>query len=183
MEKFITITRKRKEETSANTEGGIERDAAAEEYVERSKTKRRSFNAHWGDDEEFKKWLITGAHGLPRCKVCGVDLKASGGKKDLTAHAKTTKHIENSNAVNIHKGSKEIIEGIPRATFFAEIKVAAFCAEHNIAFTSMDHLSPLINNTFLESKAAQNFACRRTKTTALIKNMSLRTYRPQNYCA
>ncbi|XP_036341691.1 uncharacterized protein LOC118751037 [Rhagoletis pomonella] len=115
MEKFITITRKRKEETSANTEGGIERDAAAEEYVERSKTKRRSFNAHWGDDEEFKKWLITGAHGLPRCKVCGVDLKASGGKKDLTAHAKTTKHIENSNAVNIHKGSKEIIEGIPRS--------------------------------------------------------------------
>ncbi|KAL4132488.1 hypothetical protein QTP88_009627 [Uroleucon formosanum] len=53
----------------------------------------------------------------------------------------------------------------------AEIKITAFLAEHNISFNTMDHFSDLIKTCFPDSKIAKNIHLKRTKTTAIMKNV------------
>lgn len=53
----------------------------------------------------------------------------------------------------------------------AEIKLAAFFAEHNIAFCTANHLIPLIKDISLEPKVAQNLALGSTKCTKIVKEI------------
>ena len=46
----------------------------------------------------------------------------------------------------------------------AEIKLAALFVEHNLPFQVMDHLSDLVSITFTDSKIAQQFSSKNTKT-------------------
>jgi len=53
----------------------------------------------------------------------------------------------------------------------AEIKLAAFFAEHNVAFYTADHLIPLLQNIFNDSKIAHDLSAARSKCTNIIKNV------------
>lgn len=53
----------------------------------------------------------------------------------------------------------------------SKIKIAAFIAEHNISFLTMDHFSDLLKTCFPDSDIAQNINLKRTKTTSVIKNV------------
>ncbi|XP_072384804.1 zinc finger BED domain-containing protein 5-like [Diabrotica undecimpunctata] len=53
----------------------------------------------------------------------------------------------------------------------AEIRLAAFIAEHNLPFTAMEHLPNLIKKICPDSKIAEGLACSRTKTSAIVKNV------------
>eukprot|EP00102_Acyrthosiphon_pisum_P012777 XP_008182066.1 PREDICTED: uncharacterized protein LOC100575879 [Acyrthosiphon pisum] len=53
----------------------------------------------------------------------------------------------------------------------AEIKLAAYFAEHNVPFLGADHLSELLTEVFPDSEIAKNINVKRTKTTAIIKNV------------
>lgn len=53
----------------------------------------------------------------------------------------------------------------------AEIKLSAFIAEHNVSFMAMDHFSDLFKDIFPDSKITQQINLKRTKTTAIIKNV------------
>lgn len=53
----------------------------------------------------------------------------------------------------------------------AELRIAAFAAERNIAFNVLDHLSQIISGSFTDSEIAKTFSASRTKTTALVKNV------------
>lgn len=53
----------------------------------------------------------------------------------------------------------------------AELKMAAFIAEHNVAFLATDHLVPLQKSMFPDSEIAKSVKCSRTKTAAIIKNV------------
>lgn len=61
----------------------------------------------------------------------------------------------------------------------AEIKVAAFIVEHNLPFRVMDHLSGLVSTSFPDSKIAQDFSSKRTKTRSIIKNVMAKRFRDQ----
>ena len=50
----------------------------------------------------------------------------------------------------------------------AEALWSTFAAEHNIPFAVSDCFSSLVKNMFPDSKVADNFACRKTKTAAII---------------
>ena len=52
----------------------------------------------------------------------------------------------------------------------AEIKLAAFFAEHNVAFTT-DHLTSLLKNIFIDSRIAQDFSLARTKCSKIVKEV------------
>lgn len=58
----------------------------------------------------------------------------------------------------------------------AEIKLAAFLAEHNIAFNVMDHFSDLLPSLFPDSQIASNVKCKRTKTTCIVRNVLHTTF-------
>ena len=50
----------------------------------------------------------------------------------------------------------------------AEIKMTQFIAVHNLPFQAADHLSDLFKSIFPDSAIASDFACKRTKTKAII---------------
>ena len=60
-------------------------------------------------------------------------------------------------------------DGLADQVMTSEIYFATFMAEHNVPFLAADHFSKLCKSMFPESKIAQQFACSRTKTTAIIK--------------
>ena len=49
-----------------------------------------------------------------------------------------------------------------------ELMVTNFLVQHNIALLTADHLSSLFKNAFPDSKIAQKYLSRQTKTTAII---------------
>lgn len=53
----------------------------------------------------------------------------------------------------------------------AEIKLAAFFADHNVAFSTVDHLIPLIKDICIEPKIAQDLTLGRTKCIQIVKNI------------
>lgn len=58
------------------------------------------------------------------------------------------------------------------ATTRAECLFTAFLIEHNVPFTAADHAGDLFRKMFPDSKEAKNYACARTKTTAIVKEMA-----------
>ena len=49
-----------------------------------------------------------------------------------------------------------------------EVRMAMLVIHHNTFFNLSDHLTPYINNEFKGSRAAENFSCRRTKTSTIV---------------
>jgi hypothetical protein len=52
----------------------------------------------------------------------------------------------------------------------AEVRFSYFIAEHNLPFLVADHFTDLCKVLFPDSKIAQSFKCRRTKTTHILTN-------------
>ncbi|CAH2009023.1 unnamed protein product [Acanthoscelides obtectus] len=53
----------------------------------------------------------------------------------------------------------------------AEIRIAAYAAEHNISFNTLGHLSEINRISFDDSEIAKNFTCSRTKATVIVNNV------------
>lgn len=53
----------------------------------------------------------------------------------------------------------------------AELRMATFLAEHNLAFLSADHMVPLLKMMFPDSEIAGAVKCSRSKVTAIIKKV------------
>lgn len=53
----------------------------------------------------------------------------------------------------------------------AEIRYAGLIAEHNLAMNLMEHLPNLIKVSHPDSDIAKHVKCKRTKVTAIIKNV------------
>lgn len=67
-------------------------------------------------------------------------------------------------------GFKTGITQINKQKDRAEIKLAAFFAEHNIAFSVADHLTDLLKEIIPDSTLVQEIQLKRTKITAVVKN-------------
>lgn len=53
----------------------------------------------------------------------------------------------------------------------AEIKLAAFFAEHNVAFSTVDHLIPLLKDICIDPKIVQDLSLPRKKCSSIVKNV------------
>lgn len=110
------------------------------------------------------------------CMVCGDDYLA--GKSALKKHIKTTKHSKNSkshaNLIPANKMPRVLQQSsIKNKTSAAELRIAMFIVEHNIAHRTTDHLVSLIktiSSDCSEPDVINNIKCNRTKATALINN-------------
>lgn len=96
---------------------------------------------------------------------------------NLKSHASTKKHLANKpgssgktqtlTSLGFQKGI--IPENKEKAR--AEIKLAAFFAEHNIAFSVADHLTDLLKEIVTDSKLIKEIELKRTKITGVVKNV------------
>lgn len=119
-------------------------------------------------------WLCEKPKGSAFCTPCGVTLTTLAGKMDLLKHASTSKHKNKCTAVSFTPSiTKSIVNltGLNAKTTDAELKLSAFCVEHDISFRTMDHMVALFKSMFPDCEVAQNMKCGRTKTTKIVKNV------------
>ncbi|CAK1597844.1 unnamed protein product [Parnassius mnemosyne] len=137
----------------------------------------QKFNRNWMEDSSYKAWLRPSNKGdyFAFCTFCNTDLSiGSAGKNDLFRHTKTNKHVNSSPGGSSSQTlltdliSNKNLEPVKRG----EILLAAFIAEHNIPMNIMEHLPQLIKNMCPDSQIAKSISCDRTKTTAIVKNVT-----------
>jgi len=129
----------------------------------------------WELNPLFSSWLRQDKKSLSKamCIICNTTLATE--LSSINRHLKSKKHVTNS--LSVTKSSSIEQSFNPKITLLsenvknAEIKLTTFIAEHNISFNSMDHFSDLIKNCFPDSEIAKNINLKRTKTTAIIKNV------------
>lgn len=107
-----------------------------------------------------------------RCTACACDFSIShGGAKDISLHISRQKHQ------NFVQATKNVS---PLASFWqktdysvirAETLMANFLIEHNLPFSTADHLTELVKVMFPDSRIAKEFASKRTKSTAIARTL------------
>lgn len=136
----------------------------------------QKYNGQWEEVPEFKGWLESSKKGITfaHCKACNKDFVC--GKSEIVKHSKGKQHLKLCKTVSKQTTLTDMTylkekKSLETKIKSAEIRFAAFAAEHNIAFNTFDHLSQVIRESFTDSEIAKNFSANRTKTTAIIKNV------------
>ncbi|KAL1463824.1 hypothetical protein WDU94_015533 [Cyamophila willieti] len=94
----------------------------------------------WEREDIFKLWLkpVPNDEYHASCRHCNVKLIAR--KKDLTDHAKTSKHVNNVKSHQKETPIQKFLQiPVARETKIKELKLAAFIAEHS-SMNTVDHL-------------------------------------------
>lgn len=124
---------------------------------------------------EYKNWLTTKMNQKQKevayCKVCSSFL--SPHLTEIKRHGKSAKHIVNSNQVVQQNSVNEVFKmsSLTEKTRIAELKLTALFATNNLPFSLSDTLTPLRSTIFPDSKIAKNLTLKRTKATAVMKNV------------
>lgn len=95
-------------------------------------------------------------------------------KKDLVSHSKTEKHKKATaweKSAKAYKSTSEVYKPVlPESMKIAELKIAAFIAEH-CSLLTVDHLISILPQLEPSSDALKNLKIHRTKCSMLIKNV------------
>lgn len=138
--------------------------------------RKQKFKKEWLSKGDFASWLTADKNDVHKaqCKLC---------KKFMTAelcvirtHAHSRTHIR---SLSVRGKQTSITSGTPspstggasNATHRAELQLCAFVAEHNISFLAINHLVPVLKSCFPDSQIAQKMQMKKTKATAIIKNV------------
>jgi hypothetical protein len=105
------------------------------------------------------------------CSVCSSFL--SPHLTEIKRHGQSAKHIVNSNQVVLQNSVNKIfkISSLTEKTRIAELKLTALFAKNNLPFSLSDTLTPLLSTIFSDSKIAIKLTLKRTKATAVMKNV------------
>ncbi len=111
------------------------------------------------------------------CMACRKDFTIShGGRDDCRRHVDSPTHKKNKELFNktssiaafiSSKASQGDLSVIKAETLFVNALV-----EHNISFAVADHFNDLFRAMFPDSEIAKKFACRRTKTSAIVEKLA-----------
>ncbi|KAF0708193.1 Uncharacterized protein FWK35_00037401 [Aphis craccivora] len=140
----------------------------------------RRFNEKWSQMSEFKNWLIKKVDIIGKdvafCKVCCSMLSTH--VTELKRHALSAKHLQNSKQIVQQTPVSQVFQTstLTKQTRIAELKLTALFASNNLSFSLSDTLTPLLSNIFSDSKIAKNLSLKRTKTTAIMKNVLGNTF-------
>lgn len=146
---------------------------------EKKRTLTKLFRHEWLNLKDFKYWLqeLPNDKAKCKCKACNVILVC--GKSELEKHSIGKKHISdvkelrgtpNLNVFSQNSKSGEKIK-LDNDVQSAEIRLAAFFANHNVAFQAVDTLTPILHDIFYDSKIAQGIQLHRKKCTCIINNI------------
>ena len=133
---------------------------------------KRNFRDAWMENEDYRQWLakVEGNPHKARCNVCKTEFLAC--VKSLKRHKHTKFHQDNmaginNPAVDVPAASTSTQDLVTRA----EIKLAAFFAEHNIALNTADHMTDLFKDILKDPNVVQNITLKRSKATYVIKEI------------
>ncbi|KAJ0169823.1 hypothetical protein K1T71_014429 [Dendrolimus kikuchii] len=143
-----------------------------------SQHRPQNFRQQWLKDPAFKVWLLPDTNDVTKAK-CAFCLGSSmvAEISNLKTHASIKKHLANKPGSSgktqtlTSLGFQRGITPQNKEKARAEIKLAAFFAEHNIAFSVADHLTALLKEVVIDSKLIKEIDLKRTKVTAVVKNI------------
>jgi len=140
------------------------------------KHKVKIFQHSWLQIEEFKGWLTSHLDNRKAfCTACNTVLAC--GISELRKHTSQKRHIfnlkedqikydNNPSALLTKKvNSKGHIEDVKRA----EIKLAAFFVEHNIALRTLDYMVLLLKNIYNKPEIANDLSLSRKNVRKLLQ--------------
>ncbi|XP_063890379.1 uncharacterized protein LOC135116761 [Helicoverpa armigera] len=138
----------------------------------------QTFRNEWLKNPIFRDWLQPDLKNPKKAKCAYCPSSSLVAEiTNLKSHAESKKHLRNkpgSSGLQSQKltsfGFKTGITQINKQKDRAEIKLAAFFAEHNIAFSVADHLTDLLKEIIPDSTLVQEIQLKRTKITAVVKN-------------
>lgn len=144
--------------TSRNIEI-LESSPSSSEEGEQLRKKRKSmksysqkYTASWKQEPEFKGWLKSSKKGTNYafCKACNKDFVC--GKSEIQKHSSGKQHGKLVKSLQTQKSLTDMTSFMEKKLNnkikTAEIRMAAYAAEHNIPFNTLDHLSEIIRISF-----------------------------------
>lgn len=141
---------------------------------QRPKVKRSFQHKYHSSWEKKFCWISSSKRGATYffCKSCNTHLL--GGIAAVKKHDNTSKHINNSKAIQLQRPITEMSftsSSEIQKTKELEVRVASFIVEHNIAINAADHLEGLLKECANFPEATKNIKMKRTKCAAVIKNV------------
>ncbi|CAG4949390.1 unnamed protein product [Parnassius apollo] len=123
------------------------------DLVKKEKHRLQKYRVEWENGPIFSRWIARDYSDIykAQCKVCETSITAE--KQDLVKHSEGKKHLKN---LSVIRGSKSVTSyfastcssssetNTKKMATVAEIKLAAYLAENNIAFNAADHLGKLL---------------------------------------
>lgn len=157
--------------------------SSSEENKNPKKLKKKKyaskFSLAWETDQRFQAFICKSSKGIHFffCSYCQKDISIENrGIGDVLRHQKSQKHVK----IEKERKSHIALNNIPLLSSTtllqnqvknAEVRFAAFIAEHNLPFNISSHASDLFKSMFPDSKIATEFKCKKTKTASIIKNI------------
>ena len=115
--------------------------------------------------EQHLRFALCVGSIFPLLGVAFIKLRDTANKKHCTRVFETTSQRQPTiSAICTTQSQLKLAEEVCRA----ELCFARFVVEHNLPFAVADHFNKLAASMFPDSKIAQEFACARTKTAALV---------------
>lgn len=134
------------------------------------KVKKRNFQYSWLDEVIFRGWLAPHpTEDKAFCKFCNIAIRCC--RTDLVRHSQRVKHIKLTRNQSLDDNNNNIIDKHSDKVIRAEIKLAAFFMEHNIAFYAADHLIPLLKDVCIDSKIVHDLSLARSKCAIIVKEV------------
>lgn len=137
---------------------------------------KQKFKDEWLSDKKYHPWLQKHAKDDYKavCSTCDTTMNAE--LTIIKRHSEGAKHKQklktlHSNVQPIDKVFKKAVPSGTDKQKIAEIKIAAFIAEHNLSHRVADHMCDLLAKTFTDSNIAKNIKLKRTKAQAIINNV------------
>ena len=128
--------------------------------------RKNKFKDKWMQEDEFCEWLapLQGNENQATCSTCCSTFSAN--LTTIKRHKKSKIHESNISLKDERTYNNQSIEDL---TIEAEIKIAAFLAEHNIAFNITDHFVDFLKNTIPNMEVLNKLKLKRTKSTEVVK--------------
>lgn len=156
----------------------INSDSDSEDEIERphkivkiSYHYKHKYNSQWEQSFTWIKKSNKGVHYF-FYQACGVD--RIGGLASVKKHDATAKHKKKLNTHHVQPPIKQVLERattLDSKTKELELLISSFIVEHNISFNSVDHLTEIIHVAAKSPEAAKKVSLKRTKCTAIVKNV------------
>ena len=153
-------------------------DSTDTSLSEPAKKKRKECTGKFKTSWTLPKYIFSSSKGsrFASCKLCSSPFSVShGGINDIKRHVDGLKHqqkLKESQAsagiANYFGEFREPSLAQAQKVLSAELMMSQSIAMHNLPFQAADHLTDIIPVMFPDSKIASAYACKHTKTKAII---------------